>query len=283
MLKISGSRKRVSFVIGCTALVVAGLGWFLLIDRSFVRRDPSGRYWPTNELVALETVEHDVFQALLARYVDKEGLVDYGGWKSSRADLRRLHEYLEALSRANPDEPASREARIAFWINAYNALTLEGILREYPTDSIRDHTSSVGGYNLWKDLPLLVGNQPYSLDAIEHEVLRRLGEPRIHFAIVCAARGCPRLRDEAYIADRLDEQLADNARNFFSRAGNLQFNNDTLWLNPILDWFGSDFGATPADQIAAIREYFPDEVQESLAPAVRIRYLTYDWSLNRQE
>ena len=142
---------------------------------------------------------------------------------------------------------------LAFWINAYNATTIEGILQVYPTSSIRNHTAKVAGYNLWKDLPLLVGGKPHSLDAMEHQILRKMGEPRIHFAIVCASVGCPRLMNEAYTPDRIEEQLALNTRDFFSRSQNFQVDQSgVMHVSSILDWFGEDFGPTQQAQFTEI-------------------------------
>lgn len=143
---------------------------------------------------ALDTIDHTTWSVLLARYVDSDGRVDYRRWKANANDMRLLDAYLIRLSSGDPQSDSTREARLAFWINAYNAVTVRGILREYPTTSIRNHTAKLWGYNIWKHLQLYVGGRAYSLDQIEHDVLRNMQEPRIHFAIVCrhrmVARGC---------------------------------------------------------------------------------------------
>ena len=115
----------------------------------------------------------------------------------------------------NREIKAKRESQLAFWINAYNAVTIRGILREYPTTSIRSHTPRLFGYHIWKDLKLYVGGKPYSLDQIEYEVLRQMDEPRIHFATVCASISYPNLLNEAYVPGELEIQLAANAKDFF--------------------------------------------------------------------
>ena len=166
-------------------------------------------------------------------------------------------------SRYTLQAPPAAPPKLAFWINAYNAVTIEGILQEYPTTSIRNHTARVFGYNIWQDLPLIVADKQYSLEQIEHEVLRKMNEPKIHFAIVCASIGCPRLRNEAYTSSRVDEQLADNARDFFSRRKNLQVDmaRRTLKLSSILSWFDDDFGSTQAKQLQTIKSYLPKDAQ----------------------
>ncbi|WP_404309473.1 DUF547 domain-containing protein [Neorhodopirellula lusitana] len=171
---------------------------------------------PANQQVSMDRIAPRTWDALLKRYVDENGNVNYAGWKQSAADVQSLETFLTYLSTANPNAQASQAAKLAFWINAYNALTVHGILREYPTTSIRNHTARVFGYNIWDDLLLTVGGKSYSLNQMEHEVLRKMGEPRIHFAIVCASRSCPRLLAEAYTAEKLDAQLTANSKVFFA-------------------------------------------------------------------
>lgn len=236
---------------------------------------------PSRQRVSLDAVDHAPFDRLLKRHVDADGYVDYAAWRASGADRQALGGYLDALASGDRGEPASAEGRLAFWINAYNAVTLEGILRVYPTKSIRDHTARVWGYNIWDDLKLHVGGESYSLNQIEHEILRKTGEPRIHFAIVCASVGCPRLLDEAYVASRLEEQLARNARDFFSRPKSLRVEGDTLSLSALMSWFGGDFGGGKAEQLAAIRPYLPAAAARVVDSGnARVTYLEYDWSLN---
>ena len=155
----------------------------------------------------MDVIEHDIWGQLLAKHVDDRGRVNYRNWQASQADSAALDEYLNRLSTASRSIPASREAQFAFWINAYNAVTVKGILREYPTSSIRNHTAKLYGYNIWKDLLLAVDGLRVSLEDMEHKVLRKMGDPRIHFAIVCASHSCPRLLNQAYVAQHLDAQL----------------------------------------------------------------------------
>jgi hypothetical protein len=131
-----------------------------------------------------------------------------------------------------------------------------------------------------------VGGKTYSLSQIEHEVLRSMGEPRIHFAIVCASRGCPRLLNRAYTADRLEQQLSENARDFLAKSSNFQYDvgAKTIKISSIMDWFATDFGKTSAEQLKYLSPYLPDQVARKLASsgAARVSYLEYDWSLNDQ-
>lgn len=244
-----------------------------------------GRVWPAAERVAISDVSHQSWDELLRRYVDADGFVDYTGWKQSSEDVRRLDEYLATLSRADEARDTTETQRLAFWINAYNAVTVRGILREYPTSSIQNHVARVWGYNIWRDLKLIVGDRRYSLGEIEHAVLRRMNEPRIHFAIVCASRGCPRLLNEAYSAERLEEQLSRNTLAFFADPTKCSVDvaRNELRLSPILNWFATDFGASTPAVLQRIAHWLPEPAQAvAQSKDVRVTYLDYDWSLNDQ-
>ena len=236
--------------------------------------------------IAIDDIDHQIWDTLLREYVDQDGMVNYRDWKASREDMRRLDNYIQALSAANLSAPVSRSAKLAFFINAYNAVTIKGILREYPTSSIRNHTAKLLGYNIWKDLQLYVGGVPLSLDAIEHKMLRKLSEPRIHFAIVCASIGCPRLLSEAYVADRLDQQLESSAIDFFRRSPNFKFDRQskTFYLSSILDWFGEDFGRSRSARLKSISRWVPagPARQAAALGEGNVEFLDYDWGLNEQ-
>jgi hypothetical protein len=242
----------------------------------------------SGERVALDAVDHSAYDALLQKYVNDEGLVAYRRWKNTPADVQALDDYLGRLGSVDLSAPATDDARLAFWINAYNALTIKGILLRYPLGSIKDIVSYVpGGYNVWRDLLLRVDGKDYSLENIEHDILRRMGEPRIHFALVCASKGCPPLRNRAYSAAEVRSQLTDNARRFFTRPGNFEADADdkTIRVSELLDWFGSDFAETPAERLRVLQPYFPGEKNLtwlSDPSVILVPDLKYDWSLNAQ-
>ena len=270
---------RVQFVL---AVIVCGLS---VPPGVVFAKAPQGKQWPASQQVSIDQIDHSRFDRLLQKYVDADGYVNYKAWKASATDRRELVTYLGELGRASTTKTATRQAKLAFWINAYNALTIEGILQEYPTSSIRNHTAKLWGYNIWKNLPLLVGNGQYSLEQIEHEILRKMGEPRIHFTIVCASVGCPRLLNRAYTTTNLESQLTLNTRDFFSRSQNLRADTarKTLDMSSILSWFATDFGKTRADQLRYLREYLPSNAQSvATHPGVSVSFLDYDWSLNDQ-
>ena len=241
---------------------------------------------PMDRRLDIDRIDHQRWSDLLEKYVDNDGMIDYAAWKRSPSDRDRLDQYLKVLSSAKLSGTTTREAKLAFWINAYNAVTVHGILREYPTKSIRKHTSSFGGYNIWHDYQLLVEGEGYSLDHMEHQILRKMEEPRIHFAIVCASIGCPRLLNEAYVADKLNAQLETNARDFFSRTRNFRFDSsrNRFHLSAILNWFGEDFGAGRPQQLKSISKWLPtaESKRAAISGSASVRYLKYDWNLNEQ-
>jgi Protein of unknown function, DUF547 len=236
--------------------------------------------------VPVTTIEHGAWDALLKKYVDEQGLVDYTGWHASRADREALEAYLAALSRADTSTEWPREAALAYWINAYNALTIQGILREYPAESIRNFTPRFWGYHIWRDLLLPVGDETVSLDEIEHGRLRPLGDFRIHFAIVCASRSCPPLRSEAYTAERVDEQLTAQARRFMNDPRNFrrvdEEDHTFIEWSALLAWYGDDLGPDRATRMHRLAKWIDDQETKRAAvnPETFVRRNEYDWSLN---
>lgn len=236
--------------------------------------------------VAMKDIDHSGWDALLKKHVNSRGMVNYKAWKASVADSRSLTEYINHLSTVRLGSRDSKSVQLAFWINAYNAVTIKGMLREYPTSSIRNHTAKLWGYNIWKNLKLRVNGDEYSLEDIEHKILREKGEPRIHFAIVCASIGCPRLLNEAYMSEKLEDQLVANARDFFADKTKFRVEKSRkrVHLSPILSWFAEDFGRGKSAQLRAIAPYVPAEAQALLLSSnVSVKYLNYDWGINEQK
>lgn len=229
---------------------------------------------------------HAAFDRLLHRYVDSAGAVDYAGIQQHRADV--LRPYLDQLATADLSG-RSRDARLALWINAYNALTLKLIVDHYPVQNIWAITP--GPPEPKDDSPFQldvgrVADTMRTLDEIEHEIIReRFDEPRIHFALVCAAVSCPRLRREAYTGLRLDEQLNDQAHTFLhdSTKNRIPAGEGRIALSRILKWYGGDFGPTPEALQRAVASYFEGPVSERLSRgAYAVEYMPYNWTLNDQ-
>lgn len=265
------------------ALGLAALFAFLPISTSSAKDFVIGQSVSAGSRVAMTQIDHEAWDALLQKYVDSRGMVNYRKWKATPEAIKQLDAYIDSLSTAKA-AGASKPESLAFWINAYNAITIKGILREYPTSSIRNHTAKLFGYNIWKNLKIRVDGKLWSLDDIEHKVLRKLEEPRIHFAIVCASIGCPKLHNRAYEPEKIDKQLTANAKAFFADPEKFKWSQAKFQLSPILSWFGEDFGSTQAKQLQAIAAYLPEQARPiARAGNVRVSFLGYDWGLNGQQ
>jgi hypothetical protein len=222
--------------------------------------------------------DHARLDALLRAHVDSAGLVDYAGLSRESA---ALDAYLASLASA-PLEELARDEKLALLINAYNAFTLRLILDHRPVASIKDIPSG----KRWDDRRWPLAGETLSLAQIEHERIQpRFREPRVHFALVCAARSCPPLRAEAYVGDQLEAQLADQARRVHSDERWLLFDPaaGTLRLTKLYDWYGPDFlqAAPSVEQYVAAQQ---PSVRAALGAGqrVKIRWLPYDWSLNER-
>ncbi len=239
---------------------------------------------PPPAVVTAEAGIHASFDALVRAFV-RNGAVDYRCFHTHEA---ALDAFLATLGRTDPDA-LSRDAALALWINAYNAFTIKLILSRYPRiGSIKDIPRR------WDRRDWVVGGRRYSLNDIEHEILRKeFVEPRIHFAIVCASASCPTLAAEAYVAGRLDEQLNRAARGFLadpSRGVRLEVEQPgsdggraRVYLSAIFKWFREDFETRAGSLIDFILPYLPPQdraVLDRRRNDVSIRFLPYDWSLN---
>lgn len=239
----------------------------------------------SSPVTAPAAFSHDAFTAILADHVSADGLVDYAALK---ADARRLDAYLGTVAATDPSA-LPPDDRLAFWLNAYNAYALKLVVDNYPIDSILD---TVGGpFIPTVNSPFsasfaVVGGERMSLDDIEHGTVReQFDEPRIHFALVCAAISCPPLRAEAYRGADLDAQLDDQARSFLldPDKNRVDAASGTVELSKIFDWFKGDFGGSDAAVQRFVAPYFSGAEREALASAsLRVRYNAYDWALNRQ-
>jgi hypothetical protein len=239
---------------------------------------------------------HQIFDHLLHKFVS-DGRVDY---QRLKAESNLLYNYTAALRAVNRTtvEKWSRDKQKAFWINAYNALTIQAIIKRYPIRSRsligiffpRNSILQISG--IWNRLTFDVGGRNLTLGEIEHEILRRdFDDPRIHFAIVCASTSCPVLRSEAYRFDILGRQLHDQAVQFINdptRGVRLDADRKRLYVSRIFKWFKADFenkDATGNQILAYIRPYLRnDAIAEALAEnqGIRLSYLPYDWHLNEQ-
>lgn len=240
---------------------------------------------PLTDNPSARPFDHSAFDALLRKHVDGRGQVDYAGLRADRAKLRA---YLDQLGRADWEKLKDRKERFAFWINAYNACCLEGVLRTLPADrrEWRDYSvRKVSGF--FDALAFKVSGEQVTLDHIEHKVLRvQFGDARLHFAIVCASIGCPHLRAEAYVAGKLDAQLDAQARAFVADPAKVKIDagKRQLRVSKIFKWFGGDFEKESGSVPRFLARFVSDErLARQLKQAKwDVGYLEYDWSLNQR-
>lgn len=228
---------------------------------------------------------HKLFTEVLNNYV-KNGLVDY---KKIKHD-NNFYNYLNQLTITDPSK-LNREEKLAFWINAYNAFTLQVVAENYPIGSITElHTGGkiIGfllGKTVWDKEFITINNKKYSLNHIEHEILRKMNEPRIHFAIVCAAISCPILRSEAYEANKIYNQLNEDGIKFLRDNNRNSFNikDKRAEISKIFDWFSEDFGDSDKNILNYIKEFLKEEIKNDISTNVskwKISYKSYNWDLN---
>jgi hypothetical protein len=232
---------------------------------------------------AAEPFDNALYARILARHTspvsDTAGVrVDYRGLRGS-TEWRQL---LDDLAHSDPDSPMSRAEKLAFWINAYNVLAIALVVEHYPVESIRD----IGSFlrPVWKRDAGVVGGRPATLDWIEHRVLRPMGEPRVHAAIVCASVSCPSLLREPWRAETLDAQFDAALEGWLAnrqKGLRLDRSRETVTLSPIFEWFGEDFAAS-GGVLAFIAPYLAAGDRAWLAehPSATRRSFDYDWRLN---
>jgi hypothetical protein len=218
--------------------------------------------------------DHSTWDKLLIKYVSKEGWVNYQGFQNSR---NKLGEYLNILASHPPAHSWSQEEELAYWINAYNAFTLQLILDHYPVNSIQDIGGSIPMVNSPWDIKFFkVGDVLLDLNTIEHDILRKkIGDPRIHFAINCASISCPVLRNEAYTPEKIHQQLDEQAVRFINDETRNKLSETALQLSPIFNWFRSDF---EMDQ--TLTQYLNQFTGTRISPNAKVEWLEYDWALN---
>lgn len=247
---------------------------------------PKADLWPLWEpsVSAAESkeVSHAAWQSFLSTYLNTEhasGIyrVDYANVAEN--DQSALVDYLVYLQNLNPLE-LSRDEQFAYWVNLYNAATVDLILRNYPVDSITDIKSGWFSFGPWNDELLSINGESVTLNDIEHRILRPIwNEPRIHFVVNCASLGCPNLWHEALAPDNLERVLDEAARAFINHPRGVSINGNTATLSSIFDWYGDDFGDSERHQLEAIAHFLDPDAAEKLLKATRIKF-EYDWALN---
>lgn len=219
---------------------------------------------------------HDLFNQVLQENVDRN-LVDYTNIKENP---KNLEDYLDILASAEPDQMSFYE-QMAFWINAYNALIIKGVIDHYPTKSVR-RVKLFGGF--FSRLKFNVAGEMYTLNQIEHDIIRKeYVDARVHFALVCASKSCPPLEDSVFLPDQIEEQLEEVTLKFISSSEKVRLDRDNhiVFLSKIFKWYKEDFTEGYDGVKDFLADYLPQEDADFvLREDVKIQYLDYDWSLN---
>lgn len=216
-----------------------------------------------------QKIDHSLWDELLQRHVDHQGNVNYKGFLKDRKELKK---YLDHLSQNPPKESWSKNKKLAYYINAYNAFTVELILEHYPLKSIKDIR------NPWGQKFIQLGNESISLNDIEHNILRKMNEPRIHFAINCASVSCPKLYNKAFTSEQLDKQLDQVTREFINSTEN-NISENELQLSNIFKWYEKDY---LVNGIRSLAHYISQYTDVQINPNAKVNFLDYNWDLNEK-
>jgi len=262
---------------------------------------PGQRTFATNQSADFSYAD---YATVLSRFIDAAGMVDY---KKLKAAPDKLNAFVDVMDGLDPNSFGSwsENDKLAFWLNAYNGLTLKAIIGNYPIDpsgfkSFYYPSNSIRQIpGVWDKLKFNIMGADYTLEHIEHQILRvEFDEPRIHMAMVCAAMGCPQLRNEPYLAEKLSEQLDDQTRRFLADPTKFSIDRDAhvVHLSSIFKWFGDDFVGKYGPQknigrhnnkTSAVLNFIAGYLEQAeteyiLKGNFKVYYLKYDWSLNEQ-
>lgn len=212
-----------------------------------------------------------IFNNLLTKHVSDAGVVDYKSFKNDEAQLNIFISYLE---KTTPDNSWSENKQKAFWINAYNAYTIKLILENYPLKSIMDIKKD--GKSAWKIAFAKVGGKTYTLDYIEHEILRKkLFDPKIHVGVNCASGSCPKLGNIAFTEENVEAELTKLMKAFVNDTTRNKLGKKKVQISSIFDWFKGDF-----TKDGSVVDYLNKFSETEINSKARISYLKYDWTLN---
>jgi hypothetical protein len=242
-------------------------------------------FWATSNESNTQRINHMPWQAFLDKYIQpSESNINLIAYKKvSQDDHQTLKSYLSELSKVTPSE-YSRSVQMAYWINLYNAATVDLILDNYPVKSITKLGDSFFSFGPWDDPIITIDGKTLTLNTIEHKILRPIWQdPRIHYAVNCASYSCPNLATLAYTADNLENLLNQGASDYINHPRGVRFEEDELILSKIYSWYQEDFGDNENDVISHLQHYAKPALEKQLRQLVTdsgdIDY-EYDWRLN---
>jgi hypothetical protein len=269
-----------SLALGRCAAVLVFVFLFLLP----VQAGELDQHFSTNNPNATMTVDHRAWDKVLSTYivVSPDGINRFAYGQVSAADKRALKAYLAALQAVKVTALKADEQR-AFWINLYNALTIDVVLDHYPVKTIKD-ISLGGGFfasGPWKKALVTVEGKALSLDNIEHDILRKVWrDPRVHYAVNCASMSCPNLMAKAFTGVNLDNMLTQGARDYINHPRAVRVRAGGVTLSRIYSWYRTDFGSSDAEVLRHLAAYAAPELKKQLAGIETIAGYDYDWTLN---
>ncbi len=215
--------------------------------------------------------QQEKLDKILTTYVNTDGIVDYQSLKKNES---QLDDYLSYLESTSPNKDWSDNKEKAFWINAYNAYTLKMILDNYPLKSITNISNN--GKNAWKTPFAKVGNKTYTLDHIEHEILRKkFKDPRIHVGVNCASVSCPKLANFAFTEENIETELEMLMKDFINDSNRNKLDSKKVQISEIFNWFKEDFTAK-----GSVIDYINKYAKNPVNKKAKIKYLAYNWNLN---
>ncbi|MEO8934244.1 MAG: DUF547 domain-containing protein [Xanthomarina sp.] len=213
-----------------------------------------------------QNINYHAWNDLLEKHVNRFGEINY---QAIKTDPPLLQASLNEFSKNEPKTSWSKDETLAYWINAYNAFTIKLIIDNYPIKSIKDIKKP------WDQKFILIGKQLVSLNEIEHNILRKMNEPRIHFAIVCASKSCPKLLNEAYLPSKLDLQLTVATEEFLADETKNSISSNQIKISKVFKWFSEDF-----TQNGSVIDFLNQYTTVEISPKAKKSYMNYDWGLN---
>lgn len=220
-----------------------------------------------------DIVDHEPFDALLKTYVNKKGEVAYAKLKGNEEDLAKLDKYIESLAESKFE--GKRRARLAAYINAYNANVIRKVINNYPTESVMKLD------NFFKKEDIKVGGKAMSLDSLENKIIRpKFKDPRIHFVLVCAAVSCPKLQRKALTSKNVYSTMERATKAFVPKATTVEEN--TVKTSKLFEWFKQDFVDKEGSVENYLAKYLPDHAELLKSGKAKIETTHYDWALNKQ-
>ena len=262
------------------AVLSAATYFFLFFNSNNAELD---KRWAESNENNTETIDHEAWQVLLDDYLVTDtdsgvNLFDYEGLLDD--DRQQLDDYVDELVSQDPLSFNKLEQK-AYWINLYNAATVQLILDNYPVASITTLGESVTDFGPWNEIAVTVNDIDLSLNDIEHRIIRPLyNDYRIHFAVNCASIGCPNLAETAFVSEQLDQQLDDAAAEYLTHPRGINVQGDNLQLSTLFKWYAADFGNNLSEVLVTLGKHTSPQVTDALQNFDGSPDYAYDWSLN---